>query len=279
MFMYIRTQRTACAVTAILILLNVPSSPAFAWNYFIAEQTDFTGHGCEAPDVNMITYSLDTFLEDDGHIGDRFLHDLVKPQWFRESCSTTYGTGGTDHIYGDNDLLTVYAGHGDLGRLWFANINNGICVADLGSHMRIGSMGGGFAGHAMWLTSCTLNTAHIASDANFQWVRQQYGFHNSPSIENGDPGRVYFWTTGANFDYSNTYAWTGIMELDSSDDEENSPIVISYNSTSSGATLVRDNAQMRDGVYMSRRINAPVCQAGQPAFYYNYVMRNNGGCP
>lgn len=271
--------RTFCIVIATLILIHMQSKNASAFDYFIAEQTDFSGNGCEAGDVNVITYWLDYRLDQDGHVGDRIPESQVWPQYFRESCSTTYGAGGLDGSYGDSDLLTVYAGHGEPGKLYFAHDKSGICDADLGSNMRIGSMDGNSAGFAMWLTSCTLNTAYLVSDANFQWTRQQFGFHNSPSLESNDPVLMYTSTSASTYDWTNAQSWNAWMEDDYNDDETNSPIVVSYGSTAATATAVRDEAQLRAGWWASHRPSAPTCQQGQPAFYYNYVIRNNGNCP
>lgn len=259
------------------------TTTASAWDYFIDEATDFTGNGCSASDLNTVTSDLAAQLYIDGITGFRYTNSLAWPQDFWESCSSTYGTGGQDASYGDSRTLSVYAGHGTQGAIMFGYQHSSACWADLGSNMRLGSMSGTDAAHAVYITSCTLNTSALASDANYQWLRQQFGFHNSPSVPDGSPYLFYKHTGNTGWpddgwDMSNTSSWVNWLEEDENEDENNSPIVVSAGATLSSAESVRDTAQLRENVYNGTRSNDPACQESQPAFHYVYVLRNNGGC-
>jgi hypothetical protein len=260
--------------------MNAPR--AAAWDYFVEESVDYTGNGCASTDLNWVTPYLVELIEDDGAVGDYFSEVSAFPQDWWESCSSTYETPGStmeglDDYYADNRGLAVFAGHGFKGNLHFGRKKHNMCLVDLGTNARLGSMGGNDAAVAMYISSCTLHTSSLVADANFQWLRQQLGYHNSPQVASGDPGLFYVYT-GAPYFYSNSYAWNLVMEEDISGDDENSPIVVSYGTTLSDAESVRDTAKVRSSVYMTSRSGAPACEAGQPSFHFLYVMTNNGDC-
>jgi hypothetical protein len=47
----------------------------------------------------------------------------------------------------------------------------------------LGSMAGSVAAHAMWLSSFGLKLSSLPNEANWSWLWQQFGFRNSPGIQ------------------------------------------------------------------------------------------------
>jgi len=268
-------KRTNACLAALLVPLTVAPQIA-ARTYFIDESTDFTGNGCENTDLNTVTASLRSELDANAWSGSRFTNASAWPQDFVEGCSSSYGSGGLDGSYGDGALLTVYAGHGNRGLLQWGYARNGRCLVDFATNMRLGSMNGARGGYAVWITSCTLNTGSLVAKANHQWLRQQFGYHNSPSVKDNQP-RDWFRAIRPS---SNKDAWLNTME-----DKpgwftgDNSPIVVSYGENSD-ACWHEHNNKMLKGQVLSSRPGGPTCGGGQPQFWYCYTLRNNGasGC-
>jgi hypothetical protein len=270
------------SLLAAVSLLYYITRPAFAQaTYYIDESTDFTGNGCPNKDLNDVTSSLRSSLN--GWTGSRFVNSAAWPQDFIESCSSSFGTGGLDQFFADSATLSVYAGHGNRGLLQFGFRRNNTCFVDFSANMRLGSMAGAHSVFAMWVTSCTLNTDSLVAEANFQWERQQFGYHNSPSVKDDQPRSFYNRTLASN----NKNAWLNEME-----DKpgwftgDNSPIVVTYGSTQPECASFHNNslglrALIRTGQINDpgiRRGGGPTCQQGQPFFWFCWTLRDNGGC-
>lgn len=255
---------------------------AFADGYLIDESTDFTGNGCENDNVNTITSTLRNTLEDNGWDGHRFTNGGAFPQDFVEECSSIFGPGGLDGTIADRKVLAVYAGHGNVGFVQFGFKRNGMCTVDMdGSSgnvtangiMKLGQMSGSQAGFGVWLTSCTLKSGTLPTNANFQWLEQQFGYHNSPSIGNNTPNEWYLDINPK----SNKQAWLDAMEdkpgLFTGD---NSPMVVSYGSTSTECADTHNNRRLRGQILGSRSGGPSSCGAGLPGFFWCATLRNNG---
>jgi len=256
------------------------ATSAFAQaTFYIDEATVFEdAHGCTyANNLNSATATLKGTLEYNGWTGVRYANVNAWPQDFMESCSTGYGAGGLDSTYGDTKLLTVYAGHGNKGMLAWGYAHDGVCQVRFQNNLRLGSMNGSSAGYAMYVTSCTLHLSSLVDQANWQWVRQQFGYHNSPSV--GDDSASEFFD--GTFGDSNKDSW-----LDHMEDRpywftgDNSPVVVSYGSTSSDCMNTHNNARLGGNVLRSPRGGGPSCSSGQPAFFYATTIRDHGdeGC-
>jgi len=227
------------------------ATPVLAQKTFhISEVTDFTGNGCEfPPDLNTVTQSLRNSLETFGWTGTRHLNPAAFPQDFQESCSATFGPGGLDASEADTKTLTIYAGHGaaapNLGKMIFGFPHDGVCTVRFQDApmttgiMRLGSMSGAAAGYGMWLTSCSLEQTSWTTQANFQWLRQNFGYHNSPTIGKDTPKQFFFDTELL----TNRNSWLVDMEdRPGLFTGENSPVVITYGSDPSDCFGVRDTA-------------------------------------
>lgn len=246
--------------------------------YWIDEQTDYTGNGCTTnDDLNTVTASLHSYLQDSNWTGSRFVNPNAWPQDFIESCSTSFGSGGLDSSAADNGTLAVFAGHGGPGIINFGYPRSGRCNVDFSSNMRLGSMSGNDAGYAMYLQCDGLTVASLPNEANFQWLRQQLGWTNTIPIDDDEPYDFFLATGGhAVFDIgcwclvwvpgqSNADAWLTTMDGGGRD-----PIVVSYGTSSSNCWDVHDDAQLKDAVLLSSRSGAPSCSQSQPAFWYCY---------
>ena len=88
--------------------------------YFIDESTDFTGNGCQNTDLNDVTSYMKAQLDFWGFSGNRYTNANAWPKDFVEACSSSYwfggfGTDGIDSTAADSKILSVYAGHGNVG--------------------------------------------------------------------------------------------------------------------------------------------------------------------
>jgi hypothetical protein len=257
---------------------------AQAQSYFIDETTDWTGNGCEAEDLEEVTAELGSMLDAGGWTGRRYTNSAAWPQDIMESCSSNYGNGGLDATYGDSADLVVLAGHGNTGFLAYGYKRDGKCTVDLGrstnlkarGEARLGEMGGARASLGMWLTCCTLKKESLAAHGNFQWLKQQLGFHGESDFNWHQP--VEFLQNNA-FE-SNTQSW-----LDAMEDRpgwftgSNSAIVVSYGKTSAEANDYHNNLALTRNVVFPRA-GGPACSNGPPAFKYVYTLLDHGsdGC-
>jgi hypothetical protein len=245
--------------------------------YYIDESTDYTGNGCAAEDLDPVTSTFRTALDNSGWSGSRFTNANAWPEDFMESCATNFGTGGLDSVYADSKTLAVFAGHGNKGLLAWGFKHNNRCTVDFSSNMRLGSMGGARAGYAIYISCCTLNTGSLVAEANFQWLFQQFGYHNEAAV--GENQLKEFWNAiDSSTNNTNREAWLSEMEdkpgLFTGD---NSPIVVAQGESSSACTNELNN-KVFERALNGARGNGPECKQEQPHFFYCYSLRNNGGC-
>lgn len=209
--------------------------------YYIDESTDFTGNGCENADLNDVTSSLRRSLDSNSWSGQRFTNVNAWPQDFMEQ--TISGLSGVDNLFGDNALLSVYAGHGNRGLLQFGFMRNSRCTITLQNEARLGTQAGNRAAYAMYVTSCTVNLDSLNRHFNNQ-IRQTFGYHNSPSVKDDQPRDFFEATSGK----TNARAWIDEME-----DRpgwftgDNSPIALTFGLDSSHCDFVRNTAKLRGG--------------------------------
>ena len=253
------------AVVGIVMLATV--NPVWSQKtYYIDESTDFTGNGCENADLNDVTSSLRSSLNANGWSGQRWTNANAWPQDYYESTMT--GLSGVDNLFGDNFLLTVYAGHGNRARMQFGFMRNSRCTVNLETQARLGLQGGNKAVYAMYVTSCTLNLDSLGRNFNHE-IRQQFGYHNSPTVKDDQP-RDFFEATNSK---TNARAWIDEME-----DRpgwftgDNSPIALTHGLDSSHCGWVRDTAKLRGG---SLLFTPP-----EPWGWFCWIMYDHGasGC-
>ena len=253
----------AVLVTATLFLAAPVSAQK---RYFIDESTDFTGNGCENTDLNTVTSSLRSALDANGWTGTRFTNANAFPHDFVES--TLAGLNGLDSGFGDNALFTIYAGHGNRARVQFGFRRNNRCRVLLDTEARLGRLGGNRAAYAMWVTSCTLHLDSLNRNFSHE-IRQQFGYHNSPSVKDDQP-RDFFNATDSD---TNARAWIEEME-----DRpgwftgDNSPLALTHGLDSSHCAFVRDTARLRNGNLLAT--------APEPWGWFCWIMydHGDGGC-
>ena len=254
-----------CILAAAGVLTLVAVTPAWSQRtYYIDESTDFTGNGCENSDLNDVTSSLRSSLNANGWSGQRWTNVNAWPQDFMEQ--TMAGLSGVDNLFGDNALLTVYAGHGNRGRFQFGFRRNGTCNTTLQTQARLGTQAGNRAAYAMYVTSCTVNLDSLNRHFNNQ-IRQTFGYHNSPSVKDDQPRDFFEGTSGR----TNARAWIEEME-----DRpgwftgDNSPIVLTFGLDPSHCDFVRDTARLRGGSLLFT--------PAEPHTRFCWIMFDHGGC-
>lgn len=253
------------AAVFVTAVAGLQLAPALAGGprYWIDESTDFTGNGCQNADLNNVTSSLKSRLDSDGWGGTRWSNANAWPEDFIEQ-----NFGGIDHVAGDDETLSVYAGHGNRALIQFGFQRNGRCTVSFPSDTRLGTQGGDDAAYAMWVTSCTVNLDSLSRHFD-QAIRQTFGYHNSPSVKDNQPRDFYKETD----DLRNERAWIEEME-----DRpgwftgDNSPIALTFGLSSSHCAWVQSTAKLRAEVLLS---DAPA-----PDTWYCYLMYNHGasGC-
>jgi hypothetical protein len=160
--------------------------------YYIDEWVDFPapGQACSQNDLNTVTASLQSAMAADLWSGLRYVDASAWPQDFWEQNRVA---GGLDHLYGDTKSVTVYAGHGTPGTIYFGP-HNGACTASTGSHMRLGA-GPGSTGAAtslaVWLACEIPHVDLLAGETALNNVRQQLGWLNIIPIGDNEPRDVY----------------------------------------------------------------------------------------
>ena len=263
---------------------SLATRAAWAQTYFIDEGTDWTGNGCPADDLEEVTAELASMFDASGFTGRRFANSSAWPQDLMESCSSKYGFRGLDSTYSDTADFVVVAGHGNTGFLAWGYKREDLCTVDLGKssdlssrgEARLGQMDGARASVGMWLTCCTLKKESLSAHANFQWLKQQLGFHGESDFN---------WHQPVEFIQNNAFESNKQSWLDSMEDRpgwftgSNSAIVVSYGKTSAEATDYHNNlATMRNVAFP--RSGGPACTKGPPSFKYVYTLLDHGsdGC-
>jgi hypothetical protein len=170
--------------------------PPPAKSYFIAESMDFTSNGCENTDVNDVTSSLQSALDDDGWQGARVTEGQTRPLDFIDAALLPFGE---DDTKSDAASLAVYAGHGFMDQIdWGTQDDSPTveppkkrCRAVFSNDIRLGSMTGGWAKAVALLTSCTGRLACYESSLATSDATQVFAFDNSPSIWGNAARRFY----------------------------------------------------------------------------------------
>jgi len=232
-------------ISTIFSLVILPGAePVMAQaTYWIDESTDFTGNGCENADLNNVTSSLRNRLNSDGWTGTRWSNVNAWPEDYIEQ---TFGIGGIDHVAGDSQTLSVYAGHGNRALIQFGFRRNGRCTVTFDTQSRFGTLGGDEAAYMMYVTSCTINLDSLSRHFG-QQVRQSFGYHNSPSVKDDQPRDFYEETDGLR----NSRAWLEEME-----DRpgwftgDNSPITLTFGVSENHCWWVHDTARLRDRILL-----------------------------
>jgi hypothetical protein len=274
-----RPTAAALALGAGLLGLAVE---ARAQTFWIGEVANFGD--CGGDDLNTVTTSLNTALTSVGWTGTRTKDANTWPQDFTESCNRSLYKNGND--LADTRILAVYAGHGYLegvkAGISFGTKRAGLCYVTFANSnrsdtgvARLGQMNNARNGFAAWITSCTMDSNHLPSGVNHQWVNQNFGFDNSPAVESNQ-AKDWFNAIGPR---SNKNAWLDEMEdMQGIFTGDNNPIVVSYWSTAGGCTDMHNNKRLRGHILVPRP-DGPACGGGVPAFVWCATLRSNGdGC-
>jgi hypothetical protein len=88
--------RSAIALAAVVLVALLAERAEAAKTYYIEESTDYTGNGCQDDNVNTLSASLRTGLDNAGWSGQRWVNADAWPQDFQEACSSDYEPGGLD---------------------------------------------------------------------------------------------------------------------------------------------------------------------------------------
>jgi hypothetical protein len=160
--------------------------------YYIDEWVDFPGSGqsCSQADLNTVTASLRNAMSADGWSGVRYVDNSAWPQDFWDQ---NRASGGLDHVYGDTKTVTIYAGHGSPGTIYFGP-HNSACTASTTSNMRLGAVpgsGGAKTALAVWLACQVPNVDLLGGETSINNVRQQLGWLNNIGIGDDEPRDVY----------------------------------------------------------------------------------------
>lgn len=266
------------AVVAGLVLLGTANEAAATKTYYIDDNTDNTGNGCPGmSDLNDVTTNLQNMLRSDGWTGARYNNASSWPQDFMEACSSSFGSSGLDSAEADAAAFSVFSGHGNTGLLAWGAIRNGVCTLTMQSNMRLGSMAGASSVISAYASCCTLNANSLPAQANYQWNRQALGFHDLCEIGDTDVSDAI----GGTYSSTNQSSWFGHLE-----DRpgwftgDNSPMVVSYGSSSTDAADVAAHSSLRQQIRVDARTGGPSCGGGQPFFYYSatWIDHGNGGC-
>ncbi|HEX4406958.1 MAG TPA: hypothetical protein VH560_19100 [Polyangia bacterium] len=252
----------------------------YAWanpTYLIDDNLSNNGAGCGEVDLNDVTSSLENSLNNISWSGERWVNGDAWPQDFMEECSSNFGPNGFDQYEADNANFSVFSGHGNTGLIAWGTPHDGVCAMTLAGGVRLGSMSGAMSATSVYASCCTLNANSLTSQANFEWTRQQLGFHDTCEIGDTDVSDFFDNT----YETSNKNAWFNHLE-----DRpgwftgDNSPVVWSAGVNSTEAGNVENTASLRQQIYVTPRGSGPSCNQGQPAFWYSatYIDHGNGGC-
>lgn len=267
------------ALLGALVQAFSPDSAQAQKTFLIEENIDFDGSG-GCPILNSFTpdealgWGLKDALLAANWTGNFYCDAACSggssnawPQDFWEQCSSNYGSGGLDGSYGDNRLLSVYSGHGWPGGFQYGTNHNGQCWVDFATNMRLGTMSGSKAAYLMLLTSRGAKDPYAI--ASTQWLRQAFGWMNSPGIYTWMPPS-FFSATGSS---TNADAWLSVGSAFG-----NSPRAISFVSTNSNDCWgLHGSAKLKAGTWLTPRGGGPGCNQGQFWTYYCHTQIDNCG--
>jgi hypothetical protein len=264
-------------VGTLVLALTIPAV-AQAQNYYIEEDTSYSGASSPCStnsNLNTVTSSLASALATHGGAGSRWVNGDAWPTDFTEACSTSYGSyggnpAGTDNSWADSPQngLAVFAGHGAQGFLQYQTAASGMCSVDFQSNMRLGQMAGSnydsyHAAFGMWLTCDTLDPSYFNSQANYEWLSQQYGFINSIAIGDDEPRDFYNATVSS----TNANAWVNEFNSD-----WRNPIAATFTAVSLDYCWGTHNtSKLKGGYNVASRPYAPACDEDNPYSWYCYT--------
>jgi len=271
--MNVRTRPTIAALFGLLAAgMLFTATPAQALQeYYIDEITDYTNSNpCDIYDLNEITASLKTALDSDGWGGSRFLNDSAWPQDFWEECSSSYGSGGDDYVYGDSANLAIHAGHGGAHYLVFGSYHGSACGVSMTDNARMGAMAGSQAAFAMYLDCEVIQGSDLGTN-EYQWLHQQAGWQNAIGIGDDEP-RDFYNATGT---ATNADAWLNQMSSGGRD-----AIIATTETDSSGSSLddcwsFHNAATLKGNIGNAPRGSGPACLGSQEAYWYCYEDYQN----
>jgi len=218
-------------------------------SYYIDQVINYSGSDCGGNDLFDDTHDLKTALDANGWGGDLWFDNDAWAFDFRENCSTSYGSYGSDYKFADNKFLDVFSGHGSTNIIHFA-ANSDTCNFNLESDSRLGEMAGKKAGIAMWLSCYTLTGPSPGTVPNM-WLWQQFGFSGNTGDNTAAYSNMYLDTNTK----TNSAAWMDRLW-------DQPATAVSYASgTTSCWTTTDYNAKMRAGTYLSPRTGGPACGA------------------
>lgn len=255
----------------IVILL---ASGLYAWpaeaqiatrTYWIDETLDFTGNGCgNNADLNNVTSQLQTRLNNNSWSGIRWADANAWPQDFQDS---SVASGGLESSAADSQLLSIHAGHGNVGLLGWGFPHNGVCTTSTAPQTRLGTLTGNQSSYAMYLDSCVMRLDQLSQVFPNQ-VTQQFGYNNSPSIGDDQPANFFDDTATV----KNDQAWVERM-----DDRPgifagfNSPVALTFATSSTQCAAFQANAKLKGGVLLTT--------APEPWSFWCVLFRDNGRGP
>jgi len=234
---------------------------------------------------------LPGILQNKGWQGNRYVNANVWPQDITESCSSDYGVHGIDSAYGDAFDLLVVSGHGNTGMIGYGNVHNSMCTVEFaqypGTPRHKASRGSAKcraaepACHVAHLLH--LRKDKLASRANYQWVKQQIGFHGESAFDNDMIGflRVALGPARSRrlhlerrvlAHHDGGRAW-----LVHGRQLTHRRLVRQHLGGSEQQPRQHDNGRLGHEIATS---GAPACSSGLPRFYYTYTVIDHGttGC-
>lgn len=231
--------------------------------YFIGESTKFDGGGdCDNADLNTVTSTLRKTLAEAGWSGQRLVDEGTWPEDFREE---TLVAAALDSARADAARLTIYAGHGNVGRLqWGRPSDNGQCATTLMDQVRLGTSAGDTAASTMFMTSCTLRVDTAWDTLETNACRQFFGYHNSPHIGYDEARKVFKRIQDGQ---STVSAW--LEEMVHNVSGSNSPVAFTMGITSVEALNVHGTTNLATG-------EGYLTNVGEPPKGYFYEWFNNG---
>jgi Family of unknown function (DUF6345) len=146
-------------------------------------------------------------MDADAWTGPRYLNGDVFEQDFWDENRVA---GGLDHAYADSARVSVYAGHGSPGTVYFPGNGGTGCTASTSRNLRLGfapDSAGAQAALAVWLACEVLNVDLLGGENEVANVRQQLGWLNIVSIGDDETRDVY----EASKTQGNTGAWLALM--------------------------------------------------------------------
>jgi hypothetical protein len=239
------------------VLFAIPASrpsTSYATKTFYIDQVINYPSPCTQATLWDDSYAIKSRMEAASWTGQKWTDSDAWVKDFRESCSSTYGSGGMDNSYADAAAVSIFSGHGSTGTLYFGS-NNDACSINIDNQSRLGSMSGAGGAIAMYFTCDTLmiNAGGTPLNGQNEWLQQQLGFHGTI----GDLTTQYASFFDDTSTKNNAQAWLDRFSGQASD-------VITYSNGSGNCWDVAASAKMKADIFNSPRGSGPSCGAAQP---------------